>query len=469
MTKKLLLVAASVGTLAFAGAASAADLTVTLAAAPVTPGAPYMIGDIAEGTLVGDLEAVATYVDVIPLANNLLVTLRLANGATFAAPVGITNIDLRDAAGVSISNQQKTVSDGGGAGSNFVTYLVSTPSDAIKSVKFGDFTPGAGGEVKIQFAAKAKPTVAIETKTEFGTAIEGGSAKFGSATAASLVDYDALVTVAINKNPQGNAVLSLATDPIFSQFDVGGAATSATTANLGNISVNLNDVYLPAPASAGIYNLTSAKVTPAAVQNLKIEYEGKFGGTTGVSLTPMGTVSTNGAGPAVYTAPVIATLTGADPKLASDYRARVTVDYADYDDYVSPYGDLSSIKRDGVAAEVPWVASNALAALNQSRSIIRVANKSTQPANVYVEYVTSAAAQGLTPAPTVAEGEPVLVGTVSAQSDLQISNAKLTSLLGEFVRGNVIVTVEAKQDEITVNNRISYVDGKVEETTIIPR
>jgi len=468
MTKKLLLVAASVGTLAFVGAASAADLTVSLAGNPVTVGSPYVIGDIAEGTLVGVLEAEATYVDVIPLANNLLITLRLANGATFAAPVGITNIDLRDADGNSISNQQKTVSDGGGAGSDFVTYLVSTPSDAIKSVRLGDFTAGDGGEVKIKFAAKAKPTVAIETKTEFGTAIEGGSAKFGSATAASLVDYDTLVTVAIDKNSQ-DAVLSLATDPIFSQFNVGGAAPNATTANLGTISVDLNDVYLPAAASAGIYNLTSDKVTPAAVKNLEIEYEGKFGGTTGVSLTPMGTVLANGVGSTVYAAPVVATLTGAESKLASDYRARVTVNYFDYDAYVSPYGDLASIKRDGVAAEVPWVASSALAALNQSRSIIRVANKSTQPANVYVEYVTSAAAQGLTPDPIVAKGEPVLVGTVGAQSDLQISNAKLTSLLGEFVRGNVIVTVEAKKDEITVNNRISYVDGKVEETTIIPR
>lgn len=468
MTKKLLLAAASVGALAFAGAASAADLTVSLASAQVTPGAPYVIGDVAEGTLVGVLEAEATYDNVIPLANNLLVTLRLANGATFASAVGIGNIDLLDGAGVTITNQQKTVSDGGAVGSNFVTYLVSTPSDAIKSVQFGDF---GAGDVEISFAAKAKPTVAIETKTEFGTNIEGGNAKFGSATAATLVDYAGLVTVAIDDNPAGDAILSLATDPIFSQFDVGGAATSATAAELGTISVKLNDVYLPvATTTPGVYDLTAAKVTSAAVDDLEIEYEGRFGGTTGVALTPLGVVVKNGSLlTEVYNGTVVANLASTDSKLASDYRARVTVNYADYDPYVSPYFDLSSIKRDGVAAEVPWVASNALAALNMSRSIIRVANKSDQPANVYVEYVTSAAAQGLTPAPTVAAGEPVLVDTVSAKSDLQISNAKLTSLLGEFVRGNVIVTVEAKKDEITVNNRISYADGKVEETTIIPR
>lgn len=462
MTKKLFLTAASVAALAFAGGATAADLSVSLATVPVTVGAPYLIADVATGTLTGDLDAEATYTNAIPLANNLLVTLRLGGGATFAGPVSISDIDLQNG-GVTIVNQQKTVSDGGQAGSNFVTFLVSTPNDAITSAQFAD--------VEIQFAAGAKPTVAIETQTEFGTKIEGGNALFGTASAAQLVDYDSLVAVTVAPNVAGNATVTLDADPIFSQFAVTGAATSVTTATLGNIGVTLNAVYLPeASGVASVFDLTDTQVDIGAVDDLEIEYEGNFGGATGVALTPIGeNIAPNGALQTVYTSPVVATLSGATSKVASEYKARVTVNFDDYAPYVTNFLPLSSIVRDGVSAEVPWVASSALAAKNATVSVIRVANKSAQPANVYVEHVTTASAQGLTPNPTVGSGVPVLVGSVSARSDLQIGTAALTNALGEFVRANVIVTIEAKENDVTVNNRISYADGRVEETTVTPR
>lgn len=462
MTKKLFLAAASVAALTFAGGATAADLSVSLASVPVTAGNPYLIADVATGTLTGSVEAEATYTNAIPLANNLLVTLRLGGGATFAAPVTISDIDLQNA-GVSIVNQQKTVSDGGQVGASFVTFLVSTPNDAITSAEFADFA--------IKFAAGAKPTVAIETQTEFGTKIEGGSALFGGGSSATLVDYASLVAVTVAPNAAGNAVVTLDADPIFSEFAAGGAATSATTATLGNIGVTLNSVYLPeATVVPTVFDLTATQVDISAVDDLEIEYEGSFGGATGVALTPIGeNIAPNGAAQVVYTAPVVATLSGTNSKVASEYKARVTVNFDDYAPYATNFLPLSSIVRDGVSAEIPWVASSALAAKNQSVSVIRVANKSAQSANVYVEHVTTAGAQGLTPNPTVDSGVPVLVGSVGAQSDFQINTAALTSALGEFVRANVVVTIEAKENDVTVNNRISYPDGRVVETTVTPR
>lgn len=457
MKKNLLLVAASVAAMAAAGAANSADLSVSLATVPVTVAAgPYAIADVATGTLHGNIAGDVTYASPVPSGNNLLVTLRLTN-ATFSEAVTIADIDLKDGTGTTITGQQKTISEGGQLGDNYVTFLVAgTATQLVKEIEVA-----ATG---IKFAALAVPTFAIETTTEFGTAIEGKYAKFGAANAATLVAYKSLVDIEIEAAEK--AILALSQDDIFSKFDVlkSPDASSATAAELGAIKVALNDVYLPALASGTNYNLTTTKVTKSVIQDVNFAYTGANGGTTGVALTPVGPVLTADlfAAPVVYSNDVVATLSGTNAKSNSDYGVTVRVDFNDGYPSYSETGALASIRRDGVTAEVPWIASNVLANANSTKATIRVANKGTVPAAVYAEYVTSVNG-GTT---LVAKNVPVEIGTVEGGKDLQITSNALTTALGEFGRGNVVITVEANAEDITVNNRVVYSDGRFEETSV---
>lgn len=461
MNKTYLLVAASVAAMAFAGAATSADLsTVKLATVDVAATAPYAIANVATGKLRGDVEVAVKYDSPIPSGNNILVTVKLTN-AVFGEAFTISDIDLLDSAGNPIAGQQRTVSDGGAVGDNFVTFLASgTASDLVHGIEFS--------EKLIQFDAGAVPTIAVETKTEFGTPIEGGAANFGTAKAATLVKYDDLVSVDVTANEK--AVLALSDTDIFSRFDIlkSPAGTTATVAKLGTIGVELNDVYLPKPASSGFSDLTTTEVDKGDVASIAFTYTGVNGGTTGIALEPVGPILTAALSPAndIYTADVTATLTGAVAKPNSDYTVNVRVNFKDYPAFQSGAKPLASIRRDGVTAEVPWIASATLANNNLTKSTIRVANKGSEAAAVYAEYVTSANAPAGT-STLVGRGVPVEIGSVAAGSDLQITSNALTTALGEFGRGNIVVTVEANADDITVNNRIVYADGRVEETPVI--
>ncbi|WP_436356154.1 hypothetical protein [Brevundimonas sp. CEF1] len=461
MNKNFLLVAASAAALAFAGTAVSADLSnVTLATVGVTETAPYAIANVATGTLRGDVTLGVEYDSPIPSGNNILVTVKLTN-AVFGEAFTISDIDLLDGAGVPIVGQQRTISDGGAVGDNFVTFLASgTASDLVHSIDFNDKL--------IEFTAGAVPTIAVETKTEFGTPIEGGSANFGAAKAATLVKYDDLVSVDVTAGEK--AILALSDTNIFSQFDTSKSpvGTTSTVATLGNIDVNLNDVYLPSLQSPGLYNLTTTEVDEGDVSSIAFTYTGVNGGSTGITLAPAGPILTAGLSPAndIYTANVTATLSGSVAKANSDYTVNVRVNFVDYPTFQSGAKPLASIRRDGVTAEVPWVASATLANNNLTKSTIRVANKGGEAAAVYAEYVTSANRPAGT-STVVGRGVPVEIGSVAAGSDLQITSSALTTALGEFGRGNIVVTVEANADDITVNNRIVYADGRVEETPVI--
>jgi len=450
MTKNFLLTAGAVSALLLAGAAQASDFdSVVFAGVTQTDNTDqYTIADVAQATgdtYSGSLAFTVGYDNALPTANNLLIRIELGN-ATFGEAVTAADLDGFD---------QTIISDGGAEGDNYVVFLVSLASDATAVTSF-DFTSDS-----IEFVAGAQPFLRVNTKTEAGgTVIEGGLTKFpngtgGNATQVNLVDYASVVDVDIDA-ADDTAVLSLNSTPVFTQF-----TTGSDQAAIGTISVSLNEVYLP----------DEDGVLPATVVDDSVidEVSATFTGDQAAGLTivagddGIGTLPTDDL---PYSGTVYANIApNATPLQSGNPTATVTVSFAN-DDFASIVrtADLAPIRRDGVSAEVPWVASSALAARNSTVSVIRVANKSEDAANVYVEIATTASAQGLTPTGVVSG--PQLVGQVGANTDLQIPTALLTSKLGEFVRGNVIVTVEAAADEITVNNRISYADGKVEETEV---
>lgn len=447
MTKNFLLAAASVAVLGFAGAAQAADIT-TLSFAGVTIAdstSPYAIGDVAENTgdtYNGDLAFEVTYDDNLPTANNLLITIRLGGGATFNEDVESADIN---------GFSQAVISDGGEEGDAFVTFLV-TAAAATDSFTIDP--------LNIAFEAGDAPTVSVETQTEAGnTAIEGRFAEFDGDDVAVLVDYLPVVAITITDDTT-DPELSLSSTPIFTDFNNG---VSSEVGDLGDISVTLNTVYLP----DGSGNLDNTAVAPGVIDTVSVDIEG--------SETQLEVQLWEGVGDELdaadyttlpFNADVVAVIdVAADPVPASSYSATVTVTFDD-DDFepVVAEDDLASIVREGVSAEIPWVASSALAARNSSTSVIRIANKSEEPAAVYGEVLTSQAAQGITP--TGVATTAVLLGTAPAGGDLQVNTTLLTQRLGEFVRGNILISVEAAQEDVTVNNRISYSDGRIVETTV---
>ncbi|MGV3580252.1 hypothetical protein [Brevundimonas sp.] len=452
MTKNTLLAAVATGALALtAFGAQASDIVnVSFAAVPQTDNAdPYLIADVVEDSeleaLTGALDFSVAYDAPLPTGNNLLVTITLTDGE-FAEPVvggdlGVATVDGDTLVGfdeVTISDQDESS----------VTFLVSNASAGAEGFQF---------DKAISFAPGATPSFTVTTTTEFGTALEGGESTFGDDELVTLVDYSPIVTVDVQPNVDEDgdtvdAVLSLSGDPVFSSFTVGG-----TTANLGSIEVSLNDVYIPDAETGALGNTL---VADTIIDSIEVEYTGTQ--SDELVLTPT-TISTEDLDEAQT---VIATITGAEPgsQVASAYAATVTVNFNDdYEAFVAEDEELSSIVRDGVNAEVPWVASRALGLINNSRSVIRVANKGTTAANIYAEVVAQSDAQGIVASAEL--NEPVLVGVAQPGTDAQIRGQELEAL-GEYGRANILLTIEANVDDITIGHRIAYQDGRVEETAV---
>ena len=466
MKKNLLLVAASVAALAAAGAANSADLSVSLATVNVTPTAPYPIADVLQsGTLQGDLVVKSTYLSNLPQSNNLLVTITLTNATFVNNNFLAADLTLLDGS-VAAASQQSTVSSVETVGNTTtVKFLVSAQTQEVNGVRLNSRA--------IRFAAGATPTVSVHTQTEAGTSIEGGLANFGSAKAATLVSYEDLVTVEVEAS-ENKAILSLLVDDIFSVLDTAKSEgeDSPIAIDLGTVTAKLDNVYLPA-LSAGIYNLPATPVSSTAVQSLTFVPTQLSGSPlqTGVAVAPSGTFSTFSAGNGgFHTADVALTLSGDNAKLNEQYKLQTTVTFKPEFNlqpvvFNSDADDLIGLRRDGVSAEIPWVASTTVANANKIKSTVRVANKGEAAAAVYAEYVTSnnKPAAGT----KVGPGIPVQVGTVQPGQDLQITQNGLTTALGEWGRGNIVLTIEANSDDITVNNRVVQASGEFVETTVI--
>jgi hypothetical protein len=444
MTKKILLAAASAAVISFAGAATAADLSVVIAPSATLPASPYVIDasdDEAElytiatevdGELSGEVEFTVTYDDLLPTANNLVITFTLGGGATFDSAV--TSADLS-------GFNEVTLSSGGAAGSNTVSFLVSdnvpVGDPAVSSVTLA---------TDIAFDAGDAPSIQVNTRTENGTPIEGGNVM---SSAFTFVDYDSFVSV--DTSPASDAVLQSETN--FTTF-----AGGFTTATLGTFTVALDsDVYTDFNLStADADSFDGAELTlDGSLSDLDISVDNgaEVDGNV-ISIADAGT----------YT--VTATIEEDGTPNSSDYSLTADIDLStDFNDLDNvEVGELASIVREGTSVVVPWVASGSLGAINSSRNVLRISNSGEATGQVYLEVISASAAQGAAP---VFEDGVIATGlTVPANGDLQITSAQMEGFLGDFRRADIRVTVEADSDDLIFRSRVVQPDATFEEITL---
>jgi hypothetical protein len=440
MTKNILLAAASVMALGFAGAASAADLSLTIGGETVTATNAYTLASEIEGEVTGEIVAAVAYDDELPQADNIKLTFTLSNGATFAEAV--SSGDLTGFA-------QVIISEGGTAGSSSVTFLASGPTAPV--------APATGSSATlttdISFEAGATPGIQVRTTTENNTPIEGGNEPSSPLT---FIDYESFLVA--EATPASTNPYYATIDSGFTVFSNGVGSDSAV---LGTVTVDFaEDVFIDLNATVADEDQFEEAVVTINGSSTNIDYTVSDGATVDgdeITISAPGTytVTANADGDAVNTSSYSAT---ADISFGPSYE-----DVSD-----RALGSLSSILREGTSAVVPWVASNTLGSVNNTRNVVRISNSAdVATGQVYLEVVTSAAAQGVNPTFTV--GLVATGLTVPAAGDLQISSAQMEQFLGgDFRRADIRVTVEAAAEDLIFRSRIAQGNGTVEEIQLEP-
>lgn len=449
MKKQTLLGAVALTTIAVAGGAHAGVLTAgTVGAATVK--APVVVANdvtISGAQLSGATGLVLTPSTgaILPTGNAIL-TVNLVGGATFGSQV---------TAGAVVHNgacqPTTTVSDGGGAATKTVTFLVSNLGGCTNAVPLHFVLPTKldGTNTAVNFEAGLK--------TELGTPIDGGLAStFDAKTSSSLISFKNAISVEIAAD----------TVPTYATLTSKFKSLTADKA-LGTVKVAV------AGYAKGIDDVT--KVTaPADVTATKLTAKGDFstidikanGATTFAEATKgSGTATATVAGGAAThtidaaeqgTAPIIkaSTYSIAADLTAAGYKASALTIAA------TP---IQSITREGASYLLPWVASGALSTTSTSNTVVRLSNiGAADTGPVSVELLTSskgipASTALVQVAPSIVKGGEVILTSASLQ----------TTLGADFGRGDIRVTVEGQPSDLIVRRFVqSTVNGALSEVSL---
>lgn len=472
MTKNVLLAAAAVSVMAFAGAASAHTLTFRAAAVPTTDidagdtggaSSPYKLAVEASTitppsavfALVSSLSAGSTF----PSGNNFI-QLDLAGG-TFAS--GLT------ASTVIAPGCTSVLSSGGAAGSTTAKFLISSAGGACNLANLDlPIAPNAGAEV----------SVTSTISTEAGAPIDPPSA--ATLKVLSRVNaFNAVINGALGAGGAlGDTFATLTATPVYTQFSTAAGAhtalpETATVAQLGTITINVD--------TTAYSDLAKTFVDAADVTEAGVVVEGNFNafngtggsatlGATGSTFNATATTATIASSSAVATAltggvlPYIVTRETAPVAIpSSGYKATVSYVLATalYNQEGPFSGDLETIGRDGTNVVFPWMNSSSVQAVNGTSNIIRLGNVAGSASGpVYAQVLNSVnAGAGY----TAATAPVLLFPNIAANGERVINTETLTNALGEFGRGDVQISVEAPSATITARRYATLANGSVTE------
>lgn len=483
MTKNVLLAAAAVSVMAFAGAASAHTLTFRAAAAPTTD---IDAGETGGPTLPYKLAVESSL--TTPAAATFALVSTLSAGSQFPSGNNFVQIDVVGgtfntalaSSAVVAPGCTSVLSSGGAAGGTTAKFLVSSAGSGCNLANLDlPIKPNAGAEV----------SVTTTITTEAGAPIDPPSAatlKILSRVDAFKVVYDS----AIGGGALGDTFATLTVNPVYTTFST---AAGAHTAGVENATVGqLGTVKIVVDTTA-YKDLNKALVTLSDVTEAGVTVDGNFnafdgaGGsaTLGTALTfnaakTQGTLASSAgvasalviaasavpAAPAVSGVPFIVTReTAATAIPTSTYKASVSykLDTASYNQEGPAAGDLESIGRDGTNVIFPWMNSSSVQGATGTSNIIRLGNvggSATGP--VYVQVLNSVnSGAGYTPATAPVQ----LFPSIDANGERVINTATLTAALGEFGRGDLQISVEAPSNTVTARRYATLANGSVTELT----
>lgn len=463
MTKNILLAASALSVLAFAGAASAHDLT--FRAVGGTPGfigatdtggatEPYNLAE--EARVVSGDSAVFQLSDTLSggsslPSGNVLLTVNVAGG-TFDAGVTGGNITADPATCPTFT---ATISSGGAAGSASVTYIISNSSAGCSSFDL---------DLPILPTGASDVTVSSTLRTEAGTPIDGLTDTL------QIVDrvnaFNVVIDGAIGAGALGDTYATLTETPVYTEFFVGagghdGVAETATAAQLGTIEIEVD--------TTAYSDLQLSLVDPADLTEADVIVTGNYaafddadidlGGVAADDVT--GNVATfeDREGDLINTAAPFTVVANGDAIPASNYSAQVsyTLDNTIYTQEGPFTGALERIGRDGTNVVFPWLNDNTVSSSSGTTNRIRMGNVGSEDTGpVYAEVLNSST--GVTTAAPVQ-----IAASIPAGGELRVNTAQLTAALGAFGRGDVRISVEAPATDITARRYLQTANGGITE------
>lgn len=481
MTKKILMAATAASVMAFAGAASAHTLTFRAPAtanisAATTGGAtlPYKLA--VESTLTAP--TFATFELVAALS-----------GGTF--PSGNNFLDINLTGGTFQNNLPSStvvapgctvvLSVGGGAGSTFASFLISSAGGGCSLANIDlPVAPNAASEVTVTTTLRTELSNPIDPDpTNTATAPNVEALKIVSRGSA----FNSYVDGVIGSGALTDTFATLTVTPVYTTFKVGApghaAPETATVAQLGTVEVLVDTTFYRDLAknavAAGDVTGTSVVTTGSFSAFNGAGGSVTLGGVAGVINAAASTSThTNAAGlvavgpagtPVSPSAYIVTRETAQTPIQDSSYTVTgsYTLNPAFYIASEAISGSFERIGRDGTNVVVPWLNSSNVEGATGTTNIIRLGNTGTAGTGpVYVQALNSVCPAGLTCATPPAAPVQIFDG-ISMGGERVINTAALTAALGQFGRGDVLVTVEAPANTITARRYATLPNGSVTE------
>lgn len=470
MTKNVLLAAAAVSVMAFAGAASAH--TLTFRAAPTVPA--HISAVETTGPALPYKLAIESSV-ATPESNTFALVSTLSAGSQFPSGNNFIQIDLAGgtfasglgATAVVAPGCTTVLSSGGAAGATTAKFLISSAGGACSLANLDlPIKPNAGAEV----------SVTSTISTEAGAPIDPPSA--ATLKVLSRVNaFNVVIDGVVGAGALADTFATLTATPVYTSFATTGghnlAPESATAGQLGTIQIDV--------ATATFKDLAKNLVVAGDVTEAGVVVEGNFnafnggGGSAVLGATPAtfntgattATIASTGAVATALTGgalPFIVTRETTPVAIASSgYKATVSyvLDAASYNQEGPFSGDLETIGRDGTNVVFPWMNSSSVQAVNGTSNIIRLGNVAGSASGpVYAQVLNSVnAGAGY----TAATAPVLLFPNIAANGERVINTETLTTALGEFGRGDVQISVEAPSATITARRYATLANGSVTE------
>jgi hypothetical protein len=470
MNKNVLLAAAAVSVMAFAGAASAHTLTFRTAAAPTTD---IDAGETGGATLPYKLAVEAS--TVTPPSAVFALVSSLSAGSTFPSGNNFIQIDLNGgtfASGLTASTVvapgcTSVLSSGGAAGSTTAKFLISSAGGACNLANLDlPIAPNAGAEV----------SVTSTISTEAGAPIDPPSA--ATLKVLSRVNaFSVVVDSAIGAGAVGDTFATLTANPVYTEFSTApgahaGGGETATVGQLGTVRILVD--------TTAYKDLNKNLVVAADVTEAGVTVDGNYnafngaGGSvalgTPLTVNAAATQATLASSLAVATSltggpvPFIVTRETANTAIpSSTYKATISYKLlaTAYNQEGPVVADLETIGRDGTNVVFPWMNSSSVQGATGTSNIIRLGNISGSASGPVYAQVLNSVNSGA--GYTAATAPVQLFPNIAANGERVINTATLTAALGEFGRGDVQISVEAPSGTVTARRYATLANGSVTE------
>ena len=491
MTKFTLLAAASVATLAFAGAAQAGTITGSInGATAATAAAPYTIAS--ERTNAADKSTAAT-----TITNTMTSQPTLTSGAgalTYRVVFDITGGTILTTDTVSVA----VVSSGAGGTAATSTFVqgarsatsiefivtVNAPATGGSTATIQGFTltapiSNSNAEANVAFASTTSllaggvstvvDTTAATTLVRYVGAL-GAFSVTPNAVFAALPDFKSFTTTAGGTGTTNVTVATNYTVAATSAATNAGAAFFAGLSALGDGAGAAGQI-----TAAGILSSATLAITGGSQLNTLVPSIAVTAGTSTATLTAASAsfalneaaaetmlVADANRPDFVLTQPTTAIVvvptsftTAYTPVYAAGYTAPTAASVAS-----------GSVSLDGVNYLVPWVGGSQA----PGQTVVRLSNSSAAAINnVSIRLLNAQArAAGVTSGPgaSIANATCSTTFSIPANGELQITGTTLNTCFGAFLRGDVQVTVESSVNNLTAKARNVAADGSIFEQTL---